>query len=119
MTNALRQAAKGGYLYFLSEAARQLGIESKATILYGENLRDRGMALELFEIGPGENLLDGLSLDLYASRKRAGIGIAKDIYKNTLIEIDAGVYVTDAFNNIIRRSFDPKMSIGVSFRREF
>ena len=39
-------------------------------------------------------ILDGWSIDAFKSRKAAGVGVAKDIMKLGVVEIDAGVYAT-------------------------
>lgn len=53
-----------------------------------------------------------LSMDAITTLKRAGIGAAVDIYSSEKREIDAGVYLTQAFGE----KFAPKVGVGVSMR---
>ena len=58
--------------------------------------------------------LDGWSLDIYGSRKRGGLGIAKDLYVNDFVEVDAGVYVTQRLKDLLKQQLKPEVSIGIS-----
>ena len=64
-------------------------------------------------------MLDGWSLDLYKSRKRGGLGVSKDIFKNDKIEIDTGVFVTKRLHHLLNYKIRPDVAIGISGRWRF
>ena len=75
--------------------------------------------MELVESSSDRVLLDGWSLDAYVSNKRGGLGIAKDIYKNDIVEVDAGVYVTKRLKDLLDFKIKPNVSFGISGRVRF
>ena len=75
--------------------------------------------MEVVESSSKNVLLDGWSLDAYGSKKRGGLGISKDIYKNDKVEIDAGVFVTKRLIDLLDMKIRPDVSIGVSGRWRF
>ena len=72
------------------------------------------MAWELFENKNNDWLKDGWSLDLVTTQKRGGLGIAKDLYENKLIEIDIGGYVTNEYDNFKTGQLDPRIGAGIN-----
>ena len=75
--------------------------------------------MELVESKHKSVLLDWWSLDVYGSKKRCGVGVAKDLYKNERIEIDAGVYVTKRLKELLDFKVRPDVSLGLSGRWRF
>ena len=75
--------------------------------------------MEVVESSSENVLLDGWSLDVYGSKKRGGLGIAKDIYKTDVVEIDAGVYATKRLTDLLDMKIKPDVSIGISGRWRF
>lgn len=75
--------------------------------------------MEVIESSSKHVLLDGWSVDIYGSKKRGGLGIAKDIYKNEVVEIDAGIYATKRLKNLLDLKIKPDVSIGISGRWRF
>ncbi len=76
---------------------------------------EAGICIELLESKSDRRwILDGWSLDAFGSRKSLGLGVAKDLYKNELIEIDAGVYVTKEMKKFFDTKFPVEVSVGLS-----
>ena len=73
-----------------------------------------GLSLEILESKSKKWLLDGWSLDAFGSKKSIGLGISKDIYKNDLIEIDAGVFITRKAAEFFNKNFPTDVRIGLS-----
>ena len=59
-------------------------------------------------------VLDGWSLDAFGGRRRAGLGISKDIFKRDMFEIDVGIFVTQDVKDLLKGSLALKPSIGIS-----
>jgi len=64
------------------------------------------------DIGP----VKGLAIDVTAGTKGSvGAGISKDVYKNDLIEVDAGLYVTKKVQDIFKQPKKmPELKLGLS-----
>lgn len=77
----------------------------KTGVLVTEGKFEASVAAEVYQRGR-------LSLDAITTLKRAGIGAAFDLVSTETREIDAGVYLTQAFGE----SFAPKVGVGVSMR---
>jgi len=75
--------------------------------------------MEVLESSSKKLILDGWSLDVYGSRKRGGLGVAKDLYKNDVVEIDAGVYATKRLKDLLDSKIKPDISVGISGRWRF
>ena len=84
----------------------------------GSDGYETGLSIELFESKSDKWILNGWSADLFSSSKSAGIGIAKDIIKTDLFELDAGVYVTRKFKDFFddRKSTDVRVGLSGSWR---
>ena len=63
---------------------------------------DKGLSIELLKTKNKKWLYDGISLDVYGSNKKVGIGVAKDIYKNDFVEFDMGLVVAKDINNFFK-----------------
>jgi len=66
-----------------------------------------------------KKILDGWSLDVYGSGKRCGLGVAKNILKKDLIEVDVGVYATKRLKDLLDFKIRPDIGIGLSGRWRF
>jgi len=74
------------------------------------------LAWELLE-SKGENwFTKGWSLDAITTRERGGVGIAKDLYKSELLEVDLGAYVTQEYESLFEGHFAPRAGIGLNVR---
>jgi len=69
------------------------------------------VAWELWESKSKALLTRGLSLDLITTPERAGIGIAKDLYKGNTLELDIGGYLTRGY-----RERGLRTGVGVNLR---
>ena len=87
--------------------------------MVGKGWRDAGISMELVESSSKKKILDGWSLDVYGSRKRGGLGIAKNILKKDLIEVDVGVYVTKRLKDLLDFKVKPNVSVGLSGKWRF
>ena len=86
-------------------------------MLIGDDLKpEHTVTIELkkFEIGA----IKGLAFDVTGNRKIIGLGISKDIYKNEIFGIDAGLYCTKDVRNLFRweNGAMPKLKVGVSLQ---
>ena len=72
---------------------------------------DLGVSIEILEIKGEKYLFSGWSLDIYASKNRAGLGIAKDIYDSDFFEVDVGLYASRRLKDFL----DSKTEISVGF----
>lgn len=75
-----------------------------------------GCAIELVTTEHKNKILDGWSLDVFGGRRRAGLGISKDIFKKNMFEIDAGIFVTQDVYDLLEGNLALKPSIGISGR---
>lgn len=92
----------------------------KTTIIVGKDHKDIGVSIELLgKIGKDAVFLKGVSLDAFGGRRRAGLGVSKDIIKNKYVEVDTGIFVTQDIHDLLEKNFDPKLSIGLSGRWRF
>jgi len=110
---ALQQAARGGPLALIKAAAVILKKQPKGTILIGQQ-NDVGLSLELVESKHDKWILDGWSVDAFGGKKSIGMGVAKDLWSNDLVEVDAGVYVTRPFKDFFDKNTGLNVSAGIS-----
>ena len=71
---------------------------------------------ELFETKGKTKLTSGWSLDVITTPNRGGLGIAKNLYENKLLEIDAGGYLTQEYEPLWQGRFKPALGLGVNIR---
>ena len=74
------------------------------------------LAVELAETKGNHWLTSGWSLDAVATSKRAGLGIAKDIYKKKRLEVDLGAYLTQDYAGLSQGHLAPKIGAGLNIR---
>jgi len=88
---------------------------AKYGVLVTEDSPQESVAFELIESrgGSGTALRQGWSLDAVATRERAGLGVAKDLFASHGFEVDAGVYATQRYEDIFRGKLDPQLGIGM------
>jgi len=92
-----------------------LGKRPKATVLFsGDGLNDFGLSLEVVESKSKKWILDGISLDLMGGKKNVALGVSKDLYKNSFIEIDAGLFISRPIANLLDGKTE--LNIGISGR---
>ncbi len=76
---------------------------TKGTILFNGKDFECGVSVEALDTKSKLWILDGWSIDGFGNKKNIGIGIAKDLYKTKLIEIDAGIYATKELKNFFNK----------------
>lgn len=47
---------------------------------------------------------------------RGGLGIAKDIYEGSGLEVDLGGYVTQEYEGLLKGKLEPKLGLGLNIR---
>lgn len=70
--------------------------------------------MEVVESESDKWILDGWSLDLYGSKEKFGLGVAKDIYSNDWIEIDAGIYAVRSMVDFFKAGEPTDIRVGFS-----
>lgn len=73
-----------------------------------------GVSIEVLKSKSDKWIADGWSLDVFTGKKTAGLGIAKDLYKNDLFELDAGAYVVKDKADLLDFSKPVDFKIGFS-----
>ncbi len=96
---------------------RQIGDALPAAAKYGvlvtDNSPQESVAFELAETKGSTWITSGWSLDAIATRERAGLGVAKDLFASHGFELDAGVYATERYEEIFRGKLSPQLGIGM------
>ena len=75
------------------------------------------LAWELYETKGKNWLTSGWSLDAVTTPDRGGLGVAKDVYKSKLLEIDVGGYVNQGYKSFWKGELD--LNTGVGFHIGF
>ena len=66
--------------------------------------------------GSRNALTSGWSFDTIATRDSAGLGIAKDLFASHGLELDAGIYATEGYEDIFRGRLNPQFGVGMHVR---
>lgn len=100
---------------FLSRTLGKLPFETKYGVLVSGGVPQESVAFELAGVRgrSHSSLTAGWSLDAITTRDRAGLGIAKDLYVSRVLDLDAGVYATQSYEDIFRGRFSPQFGVGV------
>ena len=72
------------------------------------------LAWELVESKGDTWLTRGWSLDVITTRERGGLGVAKDLHKSELLEVDLGGYVTQDYEDLFGGRYAPKFGVGLN-----
>ena len=96
---------------------RQIGDKLPSAAKYGvlvtEESPQESVAFELAETKGSKWITSGWSLDAVATRERAGLGVAKDLFASHGFEVDAGVYATQRYEDVFRGKLSPQLGIGM------
>lgn len=99
----------------LSAVADVLKTNVKGTVLIDkEGEYETGVSIELIDSESDKWILDGWSVDAFGSKKSLGLGVAKDLWKNDSVEIDAGVYATRSLKDFFTSKAVNDIKIGLS-----
>ena len=105
---------------FLKLIATLLKKQTKSTILLGGPAGfEAGVSIEMIESKSDKWILDGWSVDAFGSRRSLGVGVAKDLLKRKLIEVDAGIYATKKMVGFFDKKIKPEIRIGFSANYRF
>jgi hypothetical protein len=61
-------------------------------------------------------LTSGWSLDAITTETRGGLGVAKDLFKNNITEVDLGAYLTQDYDSLFQGRFAPRVGVGLNVR---
>ena len=68
------------------------------------------LELKEFKIGKSK----GWAFDVTGNKNLIGVGISKDIYKNSFLEVDGGLYITKDVDNLFNMKKMPDLKFGLS-----
>ncbi len=88
----------------------------KQGVLVTEGKPEASLAFELAETKGDNWFTSGWSLDAITTTAQAGLGIAKDIYKGKVLEVDLGGYVTQGYEGLLGGKLAPNFGLGLSIR---
>jgi len=94
--------------------AAAAGLSAKTGMLSTGGEMEASVAWELLESKGRSWLTSGWSLDAITTSTRGGFGIAKDLVKRPGLEVDAGVYMTQEYEDLLRGELDPQLGVGLS-----
>ena len=104
---------------FLSRTLDKLPFGAKYGVLVSGDAPQESVAFEIAKSkskdrgGLRTALTSGWSLDAIATRDRAGLGVAKDLFASHGLELDAGIYATQRYEDIFRGKLGPQLGIGM------
>jgi hypothetical protein len=98
----------------VDKAGTLLGLDRKQGILVTEGKPEPSLAFELLETRTDNSLTSGWSLDAVTTPERGGLGVAKDLYKDSALEVGLGAYLTQDYADLFRGRFDPAFGVGLS-----
>ena len=55
-------------------------------------------------------------MDAITTETRGGLGVAKDLFKNDITEVDFGAYLTQDYKSMFQGRFAPRVGFGLNVR---